>query len=94
MTNFVVKSNTGRGLMEMDNLLDMLQDAREKTGIVGITQKPREEQAVVLRSLMQKFDAQEDMQKILDQRWGIGNKRKGVDPEEKVNEIECRKKTV
>jgi len=80
--------------MEMDNLLDMLQQAREKTGIVGITQKPREEQEVILRSLMQKFDAKEDMQEVLDRRWGFGNKRKGVDADEKVNEIEYRKKTV
>ena len=80
--------------MEMDNLLDMLQKAREETGVVGITQKPREEQETILRSLMHKFDAKEDMQEILDSRWGIGNKRKGTDPEEKVNEMECRKKTM
>ena len=82
-----------RGVMEMDNLLDMLQKARIQTGVVGITQKPREEQAVILRSLMHKFDAKEDIQKVLDNRWGFGNKRKGTDPEEKVNEVECRKKT-
>ena len=92
MTNMIVKNSMERGTMEMDNLLDMLQKARVETGIVGITQKTKEEQGAILRSLMHKFDAASDMQTVIESKWGLDKKRKGTDPEEKINEIECRKK--
>ena len=79
--------------MEMEELLDLLQKAREESGIVGITQKPRGEQGEILRSLMHKFDSKKDMQTVLDSKWGIDNKRKGTDPDEEVNVLECSKRS-
>ena len=78
--------------MAMEDLLDLLQDAREKCGIVGITQKSREEQGVILRGLMHKFDAEDNKKMVLDSKWGLDKKRKGTDPDEEVNVLECRKK--
>tara|TARA_R110000782_G_scaffold18472_2_gene50808 strand:- start:1549 stop:1806 length:258 start_codon:yes stop_codon:yes gene_type:complete len=78
--------------MAMEDLLDMLQTARQKSGVVGIAQKPREQQGEILRSLMHKFDSKEDMQTVLDSKWGFGNKRKGTDPDEDVNVLECSKR--
>lgn len=92
MTNLVANNNVPRGAMEMDNLLDLLQTTRLENGIVGITQQPREQQAAILRSLMIKFDAKEDTQVVLDKSWALNKKRKGTDPDEEVNVLECRKK--
>ena len=93
MNSGIIHSSKRKGkCMAMEDLLDLLQDAREESGIVGITQKPREQQGEILRSLMHKFDATEDMQTVLDSKWGLDNKRKGTDPDEEVNVLECRKK--
>lgn len=85
------KMRTGK-TMAMKELLDMLQTAREQSGIVGITQQPREKQGEILQSLMHKFDAVGDMQTVLESKWGLDNKRKGTDPDEQASLLECRKK--
>lgn len=87
----IAENSTKRDAMEMDNLLDMLQKARVETGIVGITQKTKEEQGMILRSLMHKFDAKEDAQTVIDSKWGIDGEGKGMDQDEQVNLLECRK---
>lgn len=63
-----------RGTMEMESMLDMLQKAREASGISGITQKSREEQGKILESLMHRFDAAEDVQTVIDSKWGFEDK--------------------
>jgi hypothetical protein len=92
MTNMeIVENSTKRDVMEMDNLLDMLQKARVERGFVVITQKTKEEQSMILRIFMQKFDAKEDAQTVIDSKWGIDGEGKGMDPDEQVNLLECRK---
>lgn len=90
----LISNKVERDVMEMDGLLDMLAKARKETGVIGIAQKSRTEQMKVLMSLMNKFDAVEDMQTVLDQKWGLDKKRKGGDADEIVTELECRKKNV
>lgn len=78
--------------MAMEDLLDMLQTARERSGIVGITQQPKEKQAQILKSLMHKFDAKKDTQTVIDNKWGLDSEDMNIDSGAEVNVLECRKK--
>jgi len=88
----MVSSNTERGVMEMDNLLDLLAKARVDSGITGIVQKPREEQAEILEQLMHKFDAAKNMEELIKD--GPGLKRKGTDPEKYTDMLRSNKKVL
>ena len=66
--------------MEMDNLLDLLATARANTGVVGITQKPREEQGAILRRLIE--SGTNEMDNSVE---AVTNKRKGDDPGDSKN---------
>ena len=49
-----VQYNSMRGgkSMEMDDLLDLLADARVRSNVVGLVRKPREEQKKILTNLL------------------------------------------